>query len=722
MQYNDDRLKIFIDDSKGSLYDKLDNNLKTAFEKMILILLDKVLPFMPMFMRYFTDHGASHSRQVARIMDQFIVNIKPSINPDEAFILLASAWLHDIGMLNNIDPKTGEELSEDTIREMHAELSSEFIEKHKDKLFYGLDSSLKLSIQIVCKNHTTNVDVWNSPENDFEEYGYRNRLLISILRLADILDLRADRAPEILGETIKFPDTSALHWEIYKTINIKKEPIFNYFEKKTGKNRISIDIAAIAGQENEKLMTSLYCHVIKKIDEEIEKVRHFFEVAGVFLPTAITPHFRTCDGQKKNIGNPDLNADYYFKKSKLELFEAEYQKISRQYNNPFVLIDLCMEVAEKCESKEMVDFKTHAIEWRDRAKKHFEEIKGGFPITGYFYVRKYYNEIKMKEITDISGDEKLFLDDMEKINRSIYYLLNTKALNIEIILGSLILLRYGITPYRQELKQAILSISKNRIENINNEKSELSVHNQCNLCTGRALSIFSYLKQFEPCFHESDFRQVNSKIKGMFDWIQTQKEHKYSTIKNKPDAIQSPRYNASILEGLLDLNFFNKGLIETNKIINTIEDVANAWLDEITKIDKNRLEEHPSIVYGRFFRSIYLYDSQFKDHNILQKFRGEKEFWEGHLKGFRDDPISSKIDGWDLSTCWDIWDDNEMKVLSRTNSENTRYAVSESPIWRENGSWGDNDSSTRSTIEGWLFYWEHYWRLKEAEPKEGVSP
>ncbi|MCU0286908.1 MAG: HD domain-containing protein, partial [Acidobacteria bacterium] len=223
---HDLRLREFIDEN-GFLYKMLNDEYTKSYKDLVKTLLDEVLPFMPMFSKYYTDHGAYHSKEVVKMMDKLVEKITRPINSDEAFVLLASAWLHDIGMLNNTDPLTGSYLNDKEIRNRHGELSERVIENYKDKIFHHNIVNAKTlitSIKLVCRHHDqakeTFEDINDAAEEDIEEAGQiRKKLLISILRLADLLDLRKNRAPILPGEIFKIPTESSLHWKIYEIVN-----------------------------------------------------------------------------------------------------------------------------------------------------------------------------------------------------------------------------------------------------------------------------------------------------------------------------------------------------------------------------------------------------------------------------------------------------------------------------------------------------------------------
>jgi len=96
---------------------------------------------------YYTLHGMDHSRAVISMLDGLVDGIDPDrglTNP-EIFYLLASVYLHDVGMLisypddedraNEINArKTGQYTKEDLIRDKHHMRSGEYVAEHAAEL------------------------------------------------------------------------------------------------------------------------------------------------------------------------------------------------------------------------------------------------------------------------------------------------------------------------------------------------------------------------------------------------------------------------------------------------------------------------------------------------------------------------------------------------------------------------------------------------------------
>lgn len=200
--------------TEGLLYNRLDEGHRGVYQTLVRRLTEEVLPFMPMNARYFTDHGVGHSQGIIEILENLLIGVMDEMRPLEAFILLCSAWLHDIGMLINVD-ENGKELSESEIRAGHALRSAMWIEKFHVQ--WGLPNSREAdAIAQVCMYHSRQTgSVEDELDEEFPMRGgriIRLRFLAGLLRLADALDCRWRRAPESLPEYfIRLPMDSRLH-------------------------------------------------------------------------------------------------------------------------------------------------------------------------------------------------------------------------------------------------------------------------------------------------------------------------------------------------------------------------------------------------------------------------------------------------------------------------------------------------------------------------------
>jgi hypothetical protein len=70
---------------------------------------------------YYTLHDFNHSEQVERNLDELIPDeVKHSLNAEEIYFLIVSAWLHDWGMIGQHDEEP------ESIRDNHHERTEEF--------------------------------------------------------------------------------------------------------------------------------------------------------------------------------------------------------------------------------------------------------------------------------------------------------------------------------------------------------------------------------------------------------------------------------------------------------------------------------------------------------------------------------------------------------------------------------------------------------------------
>lgn len=166
---------------------------------------DKLLP-------WFTNHNVDHSDEIIQILGQILQPLedhKNFLSEDELFILLASSYLHDIGMQYiKIDDIPITELTDNyysLIRRRHAEESYNIIQKkvcqsvsRDDFHLPKIDESYLNSIALVSKGHST--DFFDEVLNRFGSVPespkgrpIRGELLTALLLIADELDLQSKR-------------------------------------------------------------------------------------------------------------------------------------------------------------------------------------------------------------------------------------------------------------------------------------------------------------------------------------------------------------------------------------------------------------------------------------------------------------------------------------------------------------------------------------------------
>ncbi|MGR3176500.1 MAG: tetratricopeptide repeat protein [Candidatus Anammoxibacter sp.] len=180
---------------------------------------------------WFTKHDISHSEEIIHLLGQILIPIEGTdqeLTEHELFILLASAYLHDIGMQNlKIDDIPREEFTSkhyETIRKSHAQQSHDIILKGVNEVTKRDDFHLPIIkddylpiIANVSKGHATDffdetIEYFQQNPSIARNIPIRAELLASLLMIADELDLHSQRADfsEISGFTLS--NYSLLHW------------------------------------------------------------------------------------------------------------------------------------------------------------------------------------------------------------------------------------------------------------------------------------------------------------------------------------------------------------------------------------------------------------------------------------------------------------------------------------------------------------------------------
>jgi hypothetical protein len=168
--------------------------------------------------RYYTDHTVAHSERVIALLDGLTAGMMATdrrLCTTEVFVLLAAAYLHDVGMQN--ERYAGGDLEE--IRAIHHELSAEMIygavEDPTQALKLGLpdDPGLVEAIALVSKGHRK-VDLQGTEYERLIQGGetVRMRLLAALLRFADELDIDYRRVDLEQIKLMNLPLDSQLHW------------------------------------------------------------------------------------------------------------------------------------------------------------------------------------------------------------------------------------------------------------------------------------------------------------------------------------------------------------------------------------------------------------------------------------------------------------------------------------------------------------------------------
>jgi len=183
---------------------------------------------------YFTTHGPEHCQAVENLIHKLIPGLLfTELQEEERFYLLASAWLHDLGMIRSIANEINRdvngagsnnwsELSDLEIRDKHHYTTEKYINEFYDKC--GLDHKIanidhsedKQAIAQISKYHRRREDIDVCPETlpiRFKEY--KVQLLAAYLRLADALHIDSSRVPDYayaICLAYDIPSSIKMHW------------------------------------------------------------------------------------------------------------------------------------------------------------------------------------------------------------------------------------------------------------------------------------------------------------------------------------------------------------------------------------------------------------------------------------------------------------------------------------------------------------------------------
>lgn len=183
----------------------------------VFVLQEMLERFLPRFPD-FTDHSILHSLDVLDYCNRLLGQEQiERLSPGECYVLIMACYLHDIGM--GVGQKDYEEFSKkidfgdffetnasadvaNTIRAFHNEYSGLFIRKYAELLEIPTEETLFAIIQVSRGHRKTDLfDAREYPDLQTEYGAIRTAYLAAVIRLADEIDVGADRNPELLFDT-----------------------------------------------------------------------------------------------------------------------------------------------------------------------------------------------------------------------------------------------------------------------------------------------------------------------------------------------------------------------------------------------------------------------------------------------------------------------------------------------------------------------------------------
>jgi len=181
----------WLQDNFGDKLKRIRNACLTLLER------NKARPPLP----HFTHNNEVHFQNVENLIHKLIPDHAfELLTPDERFYLLASACLHDIGMLPLVANPSGSPAQDDPqrIRHHHHAISQNYIVNCPEDC--GLDPCDAEPISIICRFHRRFEDIEDCPDYHtanrplaHDRDRIRTRLLPAYLRLADALDIDLHR-------------------------------------------------------------------------------------------------------------------------------------------------------------------------------------------------------------------------------------------------------------------------------------------------------------------------------------------------------------------------------------------------------------------------------------------------------------------------------------------------------------------------------------------------
>jgi HD superfamily phosphodiesterase len=176
--------------------------------------------------RYYTDHTTAHSERIVTLLDGLTAGMMATpkrLSSTEVYVLLAAAYLHDIGMQNERfadgDSSTSSERRLDEIRAHHNELTAEMIyaviedPANAFDIPLARDPAVVEATALVAEGHRR-VDL-SSADYDPLPHGnetLRLRLLAALLRFGDELDIDHRRVDVERMKLLNLPEDSQVHW------------------------------------------------------------------------------------------------------------------------------------------------------------------------------------------------------------------------------------------------------------------------------------------------------------------------------------------------------------------------------------------------------------------------------------------------------------------------------------------------------------------------------
>jgi len=203
----------------------------------------------PLMVKDGTDHGVRHSEEIIKYLAKLLLNSHISLTEDEKFMLLCSAYLHDIGLQVDIgkltcrckdvptkvsaqteDVFTANTQYQKLIRELHNRLTAAIIlrsicsDDTLSKALVPVSPKCVMDIVDICRFHSKS-NIEECPDSFMGISSNRKRFIAALLRFADELDFKAGDVDHELIKRFGLTPGNKLSWWLLKRLTVSVQDL-----------------------------------------------------------------------------------------------------------------------------------------------------------------------------------------------------------------------------------------------------------------------------------------------------------------------------------------------------------------------------------------------------------------------------------------------------------------------------------------------------------------
>lgn len=244
--------------------------------------------------KWYTPHDINHCKSVENYLHRLLPDQHyKSLSEYERFFLLASAWLHDIGMLPIFDKDDKDKPSEE-IRSNHHIRSEQYINANFAEI--GLLEYEANILGVIARFHRRKIKIDKCQHKiAFPNGVVRLRLLAAYLRLADALHTDQSRAPSekfAIALAYNIPYYAKLHWLKSKFIigidvNPSIHEIILHIKNPANLNDV-IPVKFKAREIEKKIKSILKDNIIQDLQDELDSVSKILIDEGITYYLRVT--------------------------------------------------------------------------------------------------------------------------------------------------------------------------------------------------------------------------------------------------------------------------------------------------------------------------------------------------------------------------------------------------------------------------------------------------